>query len=92
MVCNRVWFLRELRECMNIFNDIFYRYGGHIELIRFNEYYGMPREHQHDPFSRLVSSFYGPSLYISREKGDHYYIQIRHNDLFSDYNLIIGKL
>ena len=70
---------------MNIFNDIFYRYGGHIELIRFNEYYGMPREHQHDPFSRLVSSFYGPSLYISR-------IQIRHNDLFSDYNLIIGKL
>ena len=22
------------------------------------------------------------SLYISREKGDHYYIQTRHNDLF----------
>ena len=21
----------------------FYRYGGHIELIRFKEYYGMPR-------------------------------------------------
>ena len=31
---------------------------------------------------------YGLSLYISREKGDHYYILTRHNDLFSDYNLI----
>ena len=26
------------------------------------------------------------SMYISREKGDHYYIQTRHNDLF------LGKL
>ena len=24
-------------------NRPFYRYGGHIELIRFKEYYGMPR-------------------------------------------------
>ena len=31
-------------------------------------------------------------MYISREKGDHYYIQIRHNDLFSHYNLFLGKL
>ena len=31
------------------------------------------------------------SLYISREKGDHYYIQTRHNDLFSHYNLFLGK-
>jgi len=29
---------------------------------------------------------------ISREKGDHYYIQTRHNDLFSHYNLFLGKL
>ena len=42
---------------MNIFNDIFYRYGGHIELIRFNEYYGIPRDHKLDPFSRLVLVF-----------------------------------
>ena len=27
------------------------------------------------------------SVYISREKGDHYYIQTRHNDFFSYYNL-----
>ena len=32
------------------------------------------------------------SMYISRQKGDHYYIQTRHNDLFSHYNLFLGKL
>ena len=31
-------------------------------------------------------------MYISREKGDHYYIQTRHKDLFSHYNLILRKL
>ena len=32
------------------------------------------------------------SLYISREKGDHYYAQTRHNDLFfSHCNLFLGK-
>ena len=33
----------------------------------------------------LSALFWGKkrtSLYISREKGDHYYIQTRHNDLF----------
>ena len=29
------------------------------------------------------------SLYISREKGDHYYIQTRNNDIFSHDNLIL---
>ena len=32
------------------------------------------------------------SLFISREKGNRYYIQTRHNDLFSQYNLFVGKL
>ena len=32
------------------------------------------------------------SLCISQEKGDHYYIQTRHNDFFSHYNLFLGKL
>ena len=36
------------------FNGPFYRYGGHIESIRFNEYYGMPRGDEHDLFFRLV--------------------------------------
>ena len=26
-----------------------YVYGGHIELFRFREYYGMPRGYEHDP-------------------------------------------
>ena len=32
------------------FNRPFYRYGGHIELIRFKEYYRMPRGHDHISF------------------------------------------
>ena len=32
------------------------------------------------------------SMHTSWEKGDHYYIQTRHNDLFSHYNLFLGKL
>ena len=44
--------------------DLFYRYGGHIELIRFKEYYGMPRGHEQDPiyslsiYARLSGQFF----------------------------------
>ena len=31
-------------------NRPFYRYGGHIELIRFKECYRMPRAHEHISF------------------------------------------
>ena len=31
-------------------NRPFYRYGGHIELIRIKEYYRMPRGHEHTSF------------------------------------------
>ena len=31
-------------------------------------------------------------MYISREKGDQYYVQTRHNDLFPHYNLFLGIL
>ena len=31
-------------------NRPFYRYGGHIESIRFKEYYRMPRGHEHISF------------------------------------------
>ena len=31
-------------------NRSFYRYGGHIELIQFKEYYGMPRGHERISF------------------------------------------
>ena len=37
-------------------NRPFYRYGGHIEFIRFKEYYGMPRGgYEHDPIYSLSS-------------------------------------
>ena len=36
--------------CPSAFN---YRYGGHIEFIRFKEYYGMPRGQEHDPIYLL---------------------------------------
>ena len=51
----------------------------------------MPRGHLLSINERF-SSKNRTSLYISREKGDHYYIQTRHNDLFSYYNLFLGKL
>ena len=41
-----------------------------------------------DTPKKLLWSF-GCSIY--REKGDHYYIQTRHNDIFSHYNLILAK-
>ena len=31
-------------------------------------------------------------MYISREKGNHYYIQTQHNDLFCHYNLFLRKI
>ena len=31
-------------------NRPFYRYGGHIEVIQFKEYYRMPPEHEHISF------------------------------------------
>ena len=78
----------EVKWCSN---RPFYRYGGHIEFIRFKEYYGMPRGHWLSIYARF-SGKKRISTYISREKGDRHYIQTRHNDLFSHYNLFLGKL
>ena len=51
----------------------------------------MPRGHSLSIYARF-SGKKRTSMYISREKGDHYYIQTRRNDLFSHYNLFLGKL
>ena len=51
----------------------------------------MPRGHSFSTCARF-SGKKRSSLKIFREKGDHYYIQTRHNDLFSHYNLFLGKL
>ena len=32
----------------DFFDRLLYLYGDHIELIRFKEYYGMPRGHEQD--------------------------------------------
>ena len=51
----------------------------------------MPRGHS----LSIYAGFSGKkrtSLYISREKGDHYYIQTRHNDLYFPLHLFLEKL
>ena len=63
-------------------NRPFYRYGGHTEFIR---------GHSLSIYARF-SGKKRTSVYISRQKGDFYYIQTRHNELFSHYNLFLGKL
>ena len=62
-------------------NKPFYQYGGHIEFIRLKEYYEMPRGHSLSIYARF-SRKKRTSLYIPREKGDHYYIGTRHNNIF----------
>ena len=73
--------------------SVVYPYGGHIEFIRFKEYYGMPGCHLFIIYARFSGKM-RTSLYTSREKGVHYYIQTRHNDLFFplQLNLFRGKL
>ena len=51
----------------------------------------MPRGHSLSIYARFSGKKI-TSLYISREKGVHYYIQTQHDDLFSHYNLFLGKL
>ena len=41
-----------------VVNSTFYRYASHIKLIRFREYYGMPRGHEHMLFV-FTSTFQG---------------------------------
>jgi len=54
-LCNmRVRLVAWLKMAVNIKefyeNRPFYRYGGHIELIRFKEYYRMPRGYEYISF------------------------------------------
>ena len=50
-------------NCLNC-NGPFYRYGGHVELNRFKEYYGMPRGHEHDP---IYSHSFVLDIFIKNE-------------------------
>ena len=49
----------------------------------------MPRGYSLSIYARF-SGKKRTSIYISRQKDDHHYIQTRHNDLF--YNFFLGKL
>ena len=51
----------------------------------------MPRGHSLSIYA-CFSAKNRPSIYISREKGNRYYIQRPHNNLFSHYNFFLGKL
>ena len=51
----------------------------------------MPRGHSLSIYARF-SGKKRTSLYISREKGDHYYIQKRNNDLFFALQSFLAKL
>ena len=46
---NQHWYLKN-RSREPGTSTVFYRYDGHIELIRFKEYYRMPRGHEHISF------------------------------------------
>ena len=65
-----------------------------IELIRFKEYYGMTRGHEHDLLYSLSIEIWSFRLSPNNSggKGDHYYIQTRHNDLFSLYNRVLKTI
>ena len=52
--CPAFVYLLSVRELKA--NKPFYRHSGHIELIRFKEYYRMPRGHEHISFV-LSSAF-----------------------------------
>ena len=54
-------------------NRPFYWYNSHVELIRFKVCYGMPWGHSLSIYT-CFSGKKRTSLYISWEKGDHYYI------------------
>ena len=42
---------------VSVLNRPFYRYGGHVELIRFKEYYGIPRGGHEHISSVFLSAF-----------------------------------
>ena len=52
----------------------------------------MPRGHEQDPlYSLSIRNMVCRCIFLG-DKGGHYYIQTLHNDLFSLYYLLLGKL
>ena len=81
---------------MSTFRLYFRRFSGHFFLKVFLEQDCNGKKDLCAVFGcnndRLFSEEYIVKDYISNtklEKGEHYYIQIRHKDLFSHFNLIL---
>jgi len=73
---------------IDLFNDT----AAILNLLDLRSIIGCPGGHSLSIYARF-SSKTRTSMYISREKGDHYYIQTRHNDLFfvlQSFSRIIG--
>ena len=80
-------------QAQKITNRPFYQYGGHIEFIRFKEYYGMPRGHSLSIYAHF-SGKKRTSMYISF-LGKKAIVIISKDGttiFFSHYNLFLGKL
>ena len=65
-------------------NSPFYRYFLQILVPYFDVYNDRPFPEKYTVKDDISNT--------KLETGDHYYIQTRHKDLFSHYNLILRKL
>ena len=84
--------MEDRRERLNSLQpiDLFTDTAAILNLVDLRSIMGCPGGTRSDIHARF-SGKKRTSMYISRQKGDHYYIQTRHNDLFSHYNLFLGK-
>ena len=71
--------------------DLFTDMVAILNLLDLRRIMGCPGGHSLGFYTRFLGKK-RTSLYISREKGDYYYIQTWLNDLFYHYNLFLGKL
>ena len=88
--CNKVWetclFDKKLWLCHSQAIDLFTDTAAILNLLVLRSIMGCPG----GVLAQYLRS-QRTSLFISREKGNHYYIQTSHDDLFSHYNLFLGK-
>ena len=66
---------------LHLTNRPFYRYGGHIEFIRFKEYSGMPRGALIQYLRALFGQKENFTVYFSRKRRSLLHPK-RHNDIF----------
>ena len=73
---------------INLFTDT----AAILNFFRFKEYYGMPRGHSPSIYTLFLGKKRTSNVYFAG-KGNHNYIQTRHNDLFFPLQFFsLGKL